>query len=122
MRHQKSNPNMGLVPWFASDDTGMSSMWLAGTLSGQFRRPLSYPHDIADFGRCVRLLEAAPELRERLPILAESPQPWPRIWSLWSELESLYREWWDGGPEDPPYPKWQVFQRRFDGVLGRKTA
>jgi hypothetical protein len=96
--HVPSVPNSGLRAWLASDDTGMSSRAMAGRLAPLIgeRAPASWitdhPHDPADFGRCVRLLEAVPGLREHLPAMADVSPVWGRLVAVWGELEALYRE------------------------------
>lgn len=60
--------NMGLAKWLASDDTGMSSKFMAAVLGG-IGGKYAHPWDADDFGRCVRLLDAVPEFRERIAIM-----------------------------------------------------
>lgn len=88
---EMSTPGMGLTRWLASDDTGMSSEWLAGWLSGAFHRRSAYPSDSDDFGRCLRMLEAAPELMAAMPRLREAPKPWPELFAEWESLAGLYQ-------------------------------
>ncbi len=97
-----AQPGMGLAAWFAGDDTGLSSRALAallGPLVGQeWARDAvraadraHTPADSADFGRCVRLLDAVPGLREHLPRMAEVSPTWARLVGRWDELERLFR-------------------------------
>jgi hypothetical protein len=86
-----SSPGMGFEAWMQSDDTGLSSRYLAISLTGRCAPKLDWPHDADDFGRCVRMLDAVPELRERLGMLEHAPDPWPRLWARWAEAEALYR-------------------------------
>jgi hypothetical protein len=88
----RASAGMGLEAWRRSDDTGLSSLYLAAALRGQCTPRLEYPHDSDDFGRCVRLLEAVPELRPRLELLANAPQPWPKLLAVWGRAERLYHE------------------------------
>ena len=88
-----SSDNMGLARWLASDDTGMSSKYLAGVLAGGVSAPISefaYPHDPSDFGRCYRMLRACPELRAKIAVMGTMKNPWPQLYAAWSELEQLY--------------------------------
>ena len=90
---------MGLDAWFSSDDTGLSSQYLASVLSDRGLIENNHPHDIADFGRCVRLLDAVPELRAKLPRLSDVKhgRVWTAIYEYWAELELLYREEYPSG-------------------------
>lgn len=94
---------MGLLAWLRSDDTGQSSLYMARELAvaaglpSHHERILSpdpWPHDPSDFGRCVRLLDAAPELRPHIGLLKDKRHGpvWNAIAERWSELESLYCE------------------------------
>jgi hypothetical protein len=101
---QKRAPaGMGLAAWLASDDTGLSSRVMARRLAPlaglAVRIPqaaradsAAHPHDPGDFGRCLRLLEAVPELRPHLPAMAGVSPIWAALVGAWGELEALYRE------------------------------
>jgi hypothetical protein len=89
----RATPDMGLKKWLASDDTGLSSRFMAAVLSNPpFICDFNYPHDPDDFGRCYRLLQAVPELRENFARLHRRPAPWPQLAAAWPELEKLYVE------------------------------
>lgn len=97
----RATPGMGLAAWLRSDDTGRSSELMAATLSpiaqGRprpciFADPDDHPHDPDDLGRCIRLLEAVPELRPHVPHMAEVSPVWAALVGRWDELEVLYRE------------------------------
>jgi hypothetical protein len=80
------------VRWLAGEDTGSSSKAMAFWLAfGVKRRWPDHPHDPSDLGRCIRLLDAAPYLRKRLPEMAELSPVWAEIVNDWSELERLWR-------------------------------
>lgn len=51
-----------------------------------------YPHDPADLGRCVRLLDCFPTWRSRMFEMAEYGAAWAALATHWSELEALYAE------------------------------
>ncbi len=98
-----SAPGMGLRAWLNTDDTGQSSLYMAQVLAplaglaapapGVHSRD-PWPHDPGDFGRCVRLLEAVPELRAHVAALAnpEHGPVWNGIANEWDALEGLFRE------------------------------
>lgn len=95
----KASSGMGLEAWWNSDDTGTSSKYLAGVLSDRRGRggtclEGNHPHDPSDLGRCLRMLDAAPELRENMPMMSDPIHGpvWNALFAHWNELESLYRE------------------------------
>jgi hypothetical protein len=83
---------MGLDAWLSSDQTGVSSIFMAGVLSGSFSRKFGHPHDPSDFGRCLGLLDACPELRGNIRRMAEHGAEWSALVGAWHELEKMYRE------------------------------
>jgi hypothetical protein len=84
---------MGIKAWLASDDTGLSSRFMAAVLAGFFDLPENHhPHDVADFGRCVRMLDAAPELRPRMGMMEKCGPVWSRFIDEWGKLEGMYRK------------------------------
>lgn len=91
-----ATPNMGLENWLASDDTGMSSQFMARELCGarvhleHDEKP--YPLDPADFGRCVRFLAAVPFARAKIGELAKHGPVWAEYVKRWEEMEALYAE------------------------------
>jgi hypothetical protein len=102
--HQPAAAGMGLARWLASDDTGLSSECLARHLAPLAGidvpvggRGTHYPHDPADFGRCLRLLEAVPELHTHLARAADISRQWAALVARWEELEGLYREEFPSG-------------------------
>ena len=80
-----------VLDWLVSGETGMSSecmaMWLA---FGRVAERGCAPGDPADFDRCLRLLEAAPGLRELLPRMADVSREWEKLVRHWGELESVH--------------------------------
>lgn len=89
----KATPNMGLVAWLKSDDTGLSSLYMASVLCGHpdFAQ-YAHPHDPDDFGRCYRFLLAIPHVRTRLNLMAAKSDQWEKLCLNWDELERLYLE------------------------------
>lgn len=59
--------------------------------AAQDRKPLSYPYDAADFGRCFRLLEVIPEWRARLSEMAAHGEQWAALVATWPTLEGHFR-------------------------------
>lgn len=61
------------LEWLFSDDTGASSKTLCAHMLGVKGVHNSIPSDAADRGRCIRLLQAIPEWKDRLDEMAELP-------------------------------------------------
>lgn len=78
--------------WLTSGDTGLSSIVLcAAMLGGDLHRD-DHPHDPADLGRCIRLLDRIPEWKPRIGEMAAVSMQWAALVSVWDELEALYRK------------------------------
>jgi len=82
---------MGLSAWCLSDDTGQSSKYMAAVLSGVGGN-YAHPHDLDDFGRCSRLLNAVPEFRERLELMRDVSRQWSNLVDVWVMVESVMAE------------------------------
>lgn len=83
-----------LLEWAFGDDTGMSSKALARTAAGippRTREGNSYPSDTHDFGRCVRLIEAVPEARAAVDLLATVGPVWAGLAARWDEFTEKHR-------------------------------
>lgn len=85
--------------WFKRGDRGTSSCMIVATALGDQRwlrqlRSTSidpWPHDIQDFGRCHRLLEQVPDVREKaFMVLGEIFPTWARFIRDWDALTSAY--------------------------------
>ncbi|MGK0688754.1 hypothetical protein ACSFC0_25740 [Serratia marcescens] len=87
----KASGGMGLADWLASDDTGMSSLFMASKLTGMFEAEYAYPRDPADFGRCLRLIEAVPELESKIRDMSQHGKEWAVVAAHWYEWSEVYR-------------------------------
>lgn len=84
-----------LANWLDSGDTGISSLAIVTVmLGGKRKRNIldNHPHDSSDLGRCIRLLDAIPEWRDRLEEMGEDDPYWAALVRHWAELETLYRQ------------------------------
>lgn len=88
-----------LLAWLAGDDTGLSSRALLAhmesnelVLIANGRFGMSYPHDPADLGRCIRLMDIEPTYRSRILEMSRYSQQWAQLAAHWDELEALYHE------------------------------
>ena len=90
-----ASPGMGLAKWLASDDTGLSSKYMAEVLcNSHVTAENHHPIDPSDFGRCLRMLDAVPHLRRNLYLLTDVKHGpvWNKLAQHWPELETLYNE------------------------------
>jgi hypothetical protein len=109
-----SSPGAGICAWRRTDQVGLSADFLAAKLGDAGIRDYAHPQDPSDFGRCLTLLEAAPELREKLPEMANESPAWAALVANWDELEALWKE------ESPSGRCPKMFQR-MEALL-RQTA
>jgi hypothetical protein len=81
------------LQWRAGRDTGTSSETIWAVMLGVTPTYPDVPYDPDDFGRCYRLLEAVPEWRDRLHLVADAypKSAWPKLVDAWSELETMWR-------------------------------
>lgn len=94
-----SEPGMGLQNWLNGDDTGTSSLTMAGVMfkTGKYAgNPSrgSHPLDPADFGRCHRFLEAVPGAREKLAEMKSLSTVWAALVDQWDAITALFLEEW----------------------------
>jgi len=88
--------NEKALDWIVGNDTGSSSKALWAFMMGR-KTDGSYPHDPADLGRCLRLLELVPEWKVRIPEMASVSPYWAALVSRWLELASTMAE--EAGPQ-----------------------
>lgn len=105
-------PNLKVISWFGSGDTGMSSetIAIAGMGGEKPRYGWSYPSDPDDFGRCARLLAKIPELRE--PAFARLKEvggdKWRALIAIWDVVHKSMEDevgidWSKGGSAPKTY-------------------
>jgi len=82
-----------ILKWLGGDDTGLSSKAIALSALGEMPNGAvhKYPHDGSDYGRCHRLLQAAPEAKAGLEKLAKDGGPyWAALAARWDEIQAAY--------------------------------
>lgn len=86
-------PGMGLRAWLKSDDTGLSSLYMACMLANGPKVKRAYPLDVDDFGRCYRFLRSVEE-PERRPLADMSglSLEWDALVANWLTLEVLFEQ------------------------------
>lgn len=90
--------------WYENGERGVSAETLLAnfiTVQGNLaamkikKRPRSewgHPHDPSDFGRCHKLLEALPELREHLDQMKDVSRVWSNLVDNWDKLTAMLQE------------------------------
>lgn len=74
--------------WIVGGDVGLSSKTVWATMLGISLEDgeVPHPHDPADLGRCLRLLEVIPEWKPRLGELASLSPEWKALICRWDEV------------------------------------
>lgn len=87
-----SSSEMTPQQWLKSDDVGLSSRYMITVIANLgFPMPEGdTPHDMADLGRCIRMVEAC-DLESEISRLFEMGDKWKRIAENWGQLKSLYK-------------------------------
>lgn len=86
-----------VLQWQAFGDVGVSSATMASIALGMnkpiYGRHFGAPHDPSDMLRCMKLVEAIPEIRDHFPAIAERVPKFKGIIEQWDELvEVMNRE------------------------------
>jgi hypothetical protein len=80
-----------VMKWqYNSGDTGLSSECMAATLCGIRAGKKMTPADPSDFNRCLKLLIAVPELRERIWKMKGVSKQWETLVNNWHHVESCF--------------------------------
>jgi hypothetical protein len=87
------NLEQRIARWAVSDDTGLSSQFLAACVLGDpDLARISHPCDPSDFGRCYRLtrLLTTTELTEALILAGGCSKEWAAVAANWGDLCEMY--------------------------------
>ncbi|EOX1582324.1 hypothetical protein [Vibrio cholerae] len=80
-----------ILTWLAKDNTGLSSEFMAFTAVGiEPKRVGCYPHDPADFNRCLVLIDRVPEIKNCFALIAQSNRQWAAIIKNWDLIEQTF--------------------------------
>lgn len=79
-----------LAEWLVSNDTGISSKTMAAIALGAKKSRFNAPYDPSDFGRCYRLVQKVPAIRNAFDRIGELEPRFAGILLNWDELCSLY--------------------------------
>ncbi|WP_415912226.1 hypothetical protein [Neptuniibacter sp. QD37_11] len=75
-----------ILKWMAAGDTGISSEAMAFTACNIEPEELSPPCDPRDLYRCMKLVEAVPEIREHFTKIEMISKKWMKLITHWDEL------------------------------------
>lgn len=86
---------MKVIQWLETGETGLSSLSLCAALYPQFKKchhkledlKTNVPHDLADFNRALKFIEAVPEAREKISLAKEINPVWSALIDNWDVLE-----------------------------------
>lgn len=85
--------SLAILKWLGGSDTGLSSKAIALTALGAMPERPCAPSDGDDFGRCIRLIECAPEAASALPTLArDGGAAWAALVPRWDDISKAYHE------------------------------
>lgn len=87
VRRDDDKIKMQVAQWFATGETGLSGKCMALNIGFRIQGNRDHPHDPADLDRCLKLLEAVPLLRERMPELTTVSPYWAALIANWDEIE-----------------------------------
>lgn len=105
--HTMSAPKQGLAAWLRSDDTGLSSRFMARILASGPSAELAFPWDPSDFGRCYRFLRAVPD-HLPLDLMETQGKVWAAMVKVWPKMEKL----WEKESPTGKCPKlWDLMQK-----------
>ena len=85
-----------ITTWLCLGETGLSSKCMARAALGRDAEDRSgcvdHPRDPADLNRCIKLVKAAPEVREALPKIAKLSPEWKAVIDNWDDLVAMFHE------------------------------
>lgn len=111
--------------WLENGEHGTSSLFILYNLSvdvlnedtlsspkvmAVLQSPQPWPHDISDFGRCYKLLEAVPQFKSVFYKMAVLGKHWQNLEGNWTTLSDSYKKYLDGSEIDGQALK-QFFER-----------
>lgn len=92
----------GLIEWLANGERGLSSETIVQRLTGiDCAHCDIHPYDPSDLGRCRKLMERVPALRDRFSEMRDVSPQWAALVDHWDELCATMDE------EAPEWRKWQ---------------
>lgn len=108
------------VNWILNDDTGISSKTIWAVMMNADYPDHDIPWDVADIGRCLRLLALMPEWADRLAEVAAAYPYWAPVIAAWGELQALYEKESPNESRPKLYARIREIRKEVDGLRGAK--
>jgi hypothetical protein len=85
---------VSVIHWLSSGERGISSETIVAYIWGlpKSRWGFCHPHDPDDLKRCLKLLEASPETKERFHEMKALSYEWANLVLVWDALEASFLE------------------------------
>lgn len=83
------------LAWMLSGDSGVSSETMLSIALGITKKDscgFDVPYDAGDFGRCYRLVEQVPEIRDKFEAIGRRFVAFKPILACWDELAAIYEQ------------------------------
>lgn len=96
-----------IVRWIFTGETGLSSKCIAATMLGHKSMYGDHPSDPADFRRCLKLINIAPGIRDRLDEMRNISRYWNALIERWDEIEKCFMD---------EVPEWLSGDDRYSGA------
>lgn len=118
---REENPELSKAAarWLAGGERGVSSNTMFTVLTGVNALgewPKDHPYDPDDFRRCRKLLDAVPELKERLPLMATVSAEWEALVAKWDDI------CWSMDNELPERAYTLIKRALEEGAIKRKAS
>jgi hypothetical protein len=94
VENDKEQLNRKIMNWLAKGEVGLSSQEIAYQMSGadSNRTHCTHPSDPSDFKRCLKLINAVPEIRGRLDEMRHKSKQWDALVENWERLEKCFMD------------------------------
>lgn len=99
------NKEQRLLKWFITGNVGESSRTMAfiasdielsnDEINDSFSFGLAHPHDSGDFERCLKLIEAVPEVKDSFDVIAKISPSWAALIENWDDIETTFNNEYD---------------------------
>src|SRR4051794_33065117 len=79
-----------ITRWLVEGERGLSSETMAAVALGLAPKRPSFPLDPSDLNRCIKLVDAAPEVKRAFPRIAALSPQWVAVIGNWDLLRTSF--------------------------------